>query len=744
MKKALRNVYYFLPVQLLLLHFRKYQLLLGFWLILVATITGNFASHFGASALFLSPEYLGQIDFYSAFLLGAAMGVFIMGWHITTFIIHSKRIHFMGAIRHAFLLYCINNALIPVLFLIFYSISIVHYQWYYEHATTWAILKLQLGFYLGIFIVVLISFLYFFRVGRDLIKTILSRITNPSVIRDLIPYDSLDFELDIIHCETFIGPWFKILPYADLETYHPRVSNIILRRHHRNAIFATLVAYIGLITLGVFMEEPLLRIPAGAGFLILFSIIMGLVGAVKYFLKSWEAIGWVMIVVLLSVMVKFSFFDFRSVAYGLYYRLPVAQQPHYEYDSLRKLFTPQRYAADKITEEGRLDKWKNKFAAGNVAEQPPLIVITVSGGGARSAYFTFRTLQFIDSVTKGRLFDNTVLMTGASGGMIGAAYWRSIHDAYKQGLIKNPYDPKYQDNVGKDLLNAIIFSMASVDLISPFNKITVAGYSYTRDRGYAMEQEMIHNTDGLMDKSIGYFKQREADGTIPQMIINGTIINDGRKLMVSTQPISYLTQPEYSTHDTANPTIDAVDFAAFFSKQDPYNLRITTALRMNATFPFILPVMKFPSHPYMNVMDAGLRDNFGTEVASRYLFTMRDWLTANTRKVIFLEIRDTRENQVLESTNESSLGAMIGDPIFVIQNKWESFQSYYRGYLKDYAPYFLGGRLRFVTMSYVPYESQKIAALNFHLTQKEKEDLYQSIDNPINQVQVDTLLQLLR
>jgi len=247
-----------------------------------------------------------------------------------------------------------------------------------------------------------------------------------------------------------------------------------------------------------------------------------------------------------------------------------------------------------------------------------------------------------------------------------------------------------------------------------------------------------------MDKSIGYFKQREANGTIPQMIINGTIINDGRKLMVSAQPVSYLTQPEYSTHDTANPTIDAVDFAAFFSKQDPYNLRITSALRMNATFPFILPVMKFPSQPYMNVMDAGLRDNFGTEVASRYLFTMRDWLTANTRKVIFLEIRDTRENEVLESTNENSLGAMIGDPIFVIQNKWESFQSYYRGYLKDYAPYFLGGKLRFVTMSYVPYESQKIAALNFHLTQKEKEDLYRSIDNPINQAQVDTLLQLLR
>src|SRR6185437_6499283 len=102
----------------------------------------------------------------------------------------------------------------------------------------------------------------------------------------------------------------------------------------------------------------------------------------------------------------------------------------------------------------------------------------------------------------------------------------------------DPYDNKYQENIGKDLLNSIIFSMVTVDLISPFNKVYVNGYAYTKDRGYAMEQQLIKNTDGLIDKQIGDYKQDETRGAIPEMIINGTIINDGRKLMISAQPVS--------------------------------------------------------------------------------------------------------------------------------------------------------------------------------------------------------------
>lgn len=739
MREKLHIAYRFLPIQLALLHLRKYQLLLAFWLVLVATITGHFARHFGAATLFLSPEYLGNINFLSMFLLGCAMAIFMMAWNITTFIIHSNRIPFLGATRQAFLKYCINNALIPICFLVFYSIYSIGFQWHDEHATISTIITLQLGFYIGFILILLLSFFYFFRVDRDLLKIVLSHITNPARIREIIPYDSLDVELDIIRCNTYLSETLHIEKMEDIERYHPRLLNTVLRRHHRNAIAATIFALALLLVLGAFMENPYLRIPAGSGFLILFAVAMGIVGAVKYFLKTWELMGWVMFAILLSILVRYKIFDLRSIAYGLNYHTP-NEQPIYNHESLQKIFNAKRYAADKQAGQTRLDHWLHKFDTTN--GKPPLVVISVSGGGSRAAYWTFRTLQYLDSSSKGALFQHTALLSGASGGMIGAAYWRSIHHRAVEGKIKNPYNYQFQKNVGKDLLNTIVFSLASVDLISPFNKISIAGYSYTKDRGYAMEQELISNTQGVLDNDIGDFKTPEATAAIPQIIINGTIVNDGRRLMMSAQPISFLCRPVYTLGDTTTATIDAVDFATFFAKQDPYHLQLTTALRMNATFPYVLPVVRLPSLPAMNIMDAGLRDNFGMEVLMRYLYVYKDWIRTHTSKVIFIEIRDTKEYEVFDPTQQNTLNAMLADPLFVIQNKWEPFQSNAHTYLKDFARSTIPN-IEFVTFSYIPEHAGRAAALNFHITQREQQDLYESINIPINKNAAKRFLELL-
>jgi hypothetical protein len=736
-----KGLYYFLPIQLVILHLRRYQLLLIFWVILVLTITGDFASTFGAHTLFLAPEYLGNISFLSMLLLGGGIGLFIMAWHITTFIIHAHRMPYMGAARQTFLIYCINNSVIPLLFFIFYSIVSIHFQVYKEHTPLPKVLLLQLGFYLGFLLILLISFAYFFRVGRDLLKVILSRITDPSRIRHIIPYDALDYEVDIIRADTYLSETLRFSHCHELELYHPRLLNTILRKHHRNAITATVFSFALLIFLGIFMEQPMLRIPAGSSFLILFGLMMGIVGAVKHFLRSWEVLGWVLIGVTVSWLASVRIIDFRSIAYGMDYRAEKAEEPHYDYNTLRELFTPERYNADKQSELQHLNNWKNKIVA--AGGKPTLVIITSSGGGSRAAYWTFHALQYLDSATHGALFNNTVLMTGASGGMIGSAYWRSVHDAYRDSIIKDPYDPVYRTNIGKDLLNAIVFSFASVDMISPFNKISIAGYSYTKDRGYAMEQELIRNTEGLLDKKIGDFKNKEFNGDVPQMIINGTITNDGRTLMMAAQPIAYLTRPEYSLGDTM-PPIDAVDYATFFAKQNPYNLRITSALRMNATFPFILPVVKLPSQPRINVMDAGMRDNFGTEMAARYLYVFRDWIRENTANVILLEIRDTRESENKRQVHTASLGKMITDPVFVIQNRWQTFQSYNHGYIKDLIIEAFGDKVHTINLEYHPTLEEESAALNFHLTNKERKDIQQSIYYYENRVAIDTIVKLLR
>src|SRR6185295_12014661 len=120
MKAFFTGLYYSFPVQLVLLHFKRFQVLLLFWYLLFSTVGGKFMNSYGADSLFLAPEYLGEVNMASATILGFAIAIFIMSWNITTFILFSRHFRFLATTSNPFLKYCINNSIIPVVFLVFY------------------------------------------------------------------------------------------------------------------------------------------------------------------------------------------------------------------------------------------------------------------------------------------------------------------------------------------------------------------------------------------------------------------------------------------------------------------------------------------------------------------------------------------------------------------------------------------------------------------------------------------------
>ena len=90
MKAWLRGFYHSFPIQLLFLHVRKYQALLIFWFVLFSTVNGSLLKIFGADSLYLGPEYLGTVNTFGYAITGIAIGMFIVSWNITTFILFSK------------------------------------------------------------------------------------------------------------------------------------------------------------------------------------------------------------------------------------------------------------------------------------------------------------------------------------------------------------------------------------------------------------------------------------------------------------------------------------------------------------------------------------------------------------------------------------------------------------------------------------------------------------------------------
>ena len=150
--------------------------------------------------------------------------------------------------------------------------------------------------------------------------------------------------------------------------------------------------------------------------------------------------------------------------------------------------------------------------------------------------------------------------------------------------------------LASDLLNPLFSSFVARDLIAPAQKFKVDDYTYVKDRGYAFEEKLKTNTRGLLDKQLKDYAADEKAANIPLIFFNSVVTRDSRKMIISTQPVSFMMQEPAGYFYQCRKWIPMqLTFASFFAKQDPFNLRILTALRMNATFPIVLPNVWLPS-----------------------------------------------------------------------------------------------------------------------------------------------------
>ena len=150
------------------------------------------------------------------------------------------------------------------------------------------------------------------------------------------------------------------------------------------------------------------------------------------------------------------------------------------------LCTKEKVEADKQNMISILEKWKQK----QDSAKPLLVVVNTSGGGHRSATFTMSVLQHLDSITHGGIMKKIFLINGASGGMIGATYFRELYLQRQKGKNIHLQDEQYIDDISGDLLNPLFSSFVARDLIAPAQKFKVGNYVYVKDRGYAFEEKL--------------------------------------------------------------------------------------------------------------------------------------------------------------------------------------------------------------------------------------------------------------
>lgn len=740
MKAWLRGFIFSFPIQLLFLHFRKYQVLLLFWFILFSTVNGSFMSTFGADSLYLAPEYLGDVNAFSTALVGASIGMFIMSWNISTFILFSRNFQFLAATTNPFLKYCTNNAIIPLLFVLFYFFRAYEFTRYKELLSTGQILLLALGFLGGLFLVLAISLFYFFRADRSILRRMMPLLSSPGeYITHLKPVRETYLHQSLLRVEWYFDTPIHLRPCRDVRHYTPQFIDSLFKRHHFAAILCVFAAFLFLIIIGFFLESPYFQIPAAASITIFFSILIGVAGAFAYFLQSWSVPYLIALLLLLNVFYQIDWIDPRNKGYGLNYENKT-QRPFYTREGLMSLCTPEKVTADSLNMIGILERWKQN--QGDTAK-PMLVVMNTSGGGHRSATFTLSMLQYLDSISHGTIMKKIFLINGASGGMIGATYFRELYRQKMQGKNINLQNKEYVDDIASDVLNPLFSSFVARDLIAPAQKFKVNSFSYVKDRGYAFEEKMSRNTRGYLDKQLKDYAADEKAANIPLIFFNSVVTRDSRKMMISTQPLSFMMQGWQDTLRIPEMDPDAIDFAAFFAKQEPFNLRILTALRMNATFPIVLPNVWLPSEPIIDVMDAGLRDNYGQETTLRFLEKFDDWISQNTSGILILQVRDRSPGGWEYPYLSDDITDHATKPFLLLQHNWFKMMEYFQNDMLSYYSSYPGRKVHKILFQYAADKEENKAALNFHLSRREKLDIMASVKSTMNAESFKKLNELL-
>ncbi|MCB9359915.1 MAG: patatin-like phospholipase family protein [Flavobacteriales bacterium] len=737
-----RKLFYFLPTQLFLISLKRNHFVLLFWVILFGIVGENLFVKYGIPYLFLAPEYLNEVSFWSYFIMGFSVGGFVMAFNITGYVINSNKFPFIATLKYPFLKYCINNSLLPLLFIIYYSFKIAYFLHTKELYSNSEIGLYLIGLVGGYSSFVFFSLTYFFSTNKNIFKILGIKEDNEnhnvnSFLLKEKGWFSFFKKTKKWHVEYYLHNPFKTRAARDISHYDTEMLKSIFKQNKINASIFEITVFLTLIGLGFLSENSIFIIPAGASVVLFFTTILILFSAMHTWLQGWTRFAFLALFIVINLLSKYQTFSYTNMAYGLNYNTSKADYSKKTINNLKNNNT--NFNSDVNHEIKILENWKKR---NNHTPKPKLIYINTSGGGSRASLWTFFTLQQLDSIFNEKLFNQTHLITGSSGGMIGAAYYRELQLLNQEKkLTPQITDRSYTNNMAKDLLNPIAFYMATNDFFIRTKKYMYDGNEYIKDRGYAFEKQLLVNIEGMFDKKLIDYNTPEANAQIPIMIFSPTIVNDGRRLLIAAQPISYLSNNNPNNNTFSQPIAENIEFSRLFKNQGADNLKFSSAIRMSATFPYIMPNVTLPSEPQIDVLDAGMRDNFGALSTFKHIHTFKNWINENTSGVIIITIRDKSKDKLIENNPLKSIIESANSPLGSLYGNLFQIQDYNLDDMLQYLSADLSHPIDVIDFELESNNNQ--ISLSWHLTKKEKTNVLNSIHSKNNQKSIVRLTELL-
>jgi len=248
----------------------------------------------------------------------------------------------------------------------------------------------------------------------------------------------------------------------------------------------------------------------------------------------------------------------------------------------------------------------------------PSILIAAEGGGIQAAVWTAKAIAMLDEKFGPDFRSRIAVISGVSGGAVGA-----MHVGARFADLQ--LAPRLAE---QSSLQEVAWGWTNPDI---WRAILPWFGNRRMDRGWALERSWEQRL-GLSTTFASDWAQRTKEG-FPAFIFNMTWVETGQPVVLST---------------TNFPKSKTMGLTAFHDLWPDFDIRISTAARLSASFPFVSPAARPDgfaiSYADSHLVDGGYYDNFG-------LYSLIAWLNEAIKdpdylgpsEILLLQIRSFPE-----------------------------------------------------------------------------------------------------
>lgn len=326
-------------------------------------------------------------------------------------------------------------------------------------------------------------------------------------------------------------------------------------------------------------------------------------------------------------------------------------------DHYFKLETKDIKASNETKEQNHSEQFKTAIEkrlenSNQPEDNRTLVVVAASGGGIQASGWTAQVLGGLQ-IRLGSSFTQAIgLISSVSGGAVGTMYFLDRFDSV-QGAPQDSDLNKIFSYATEDWLDAVGWGVAYADLLRLTGWLSVFVNKYN-DRGYALEDDWKIKMK-FPEITLGDWQNKTLKGKIPIPVFNATLVEDGRRFLIS--PMKFVKE-QIQDLINANGDRKVLDFRTLYKG---YDLKVTTAARLSATFPYVSPV---PRNDRENCIDLSNEEKFygnyhiadGGYFDNSGLFSALEWIDSGLspnsylqglgiKRIILLEINASPESK---------------------------------------------------------------------------------------------------